>query len=302
VAFSHVFKGHGKNSRLAARLIFILLKIKKMTEIASERKIALRSIVESQMELLRLSLYVATQGPAVYLGKTLKCTLSEAKQKTSQQIAMCAGQSVHTILNCADWRGVPVRDLYPIARSAVESFINAAFLLVEDGAVAERAMRWVTFRAWKLAHRAGRYTLRKGDADKSASAQFSEFSAFKNSDWTSVKVPIRAERVAEISGKRCGYRLLAAYDLIYPLSSEVIHGSPFGVNFFYQAHLPPNPTVEDFRQATDIQVEDLLIAWLMPRLATSRRSFGRSKCPAHIWRSKGCSINYWYLRGWSRNR
>jgi hypothetical protein len=173
---------------------------------------------------------------------------------------MGAGQSVHTILKCAEWRGIPVRDLYPIARSSVESFINAAFLLVEDETAAERAVRWVAFRAWRQAHRAGRYTLRNGDADKSVPSEFSEFRAFKDSDWTSEKVPDRAKWVAEVVGKRAGYRLLAAYDLIYPLSSEVIHGSPFGVNFFYQAHMPPPPTIEDFRQATGIQIEDILIA------------------------------------------
>lgn len=231
-----------------------------MPEELYERLNALKSIVEGQMELLRVALYVATQGPTVYQGESLNCRLNEAKQKTSQPIAMSAGQSVHTILKCADWRGIPVRDLYPIARSAVESFINAAFLLVEEEAVAERAMRWVSFRAWKQTHRAGRYTLRAGESDISLPAEFSEFKAFKDSDWTSKKVPERAERVAQIAGKRAGYRLLAAYDLIYPLSSEVIHGTPFGVNFLYQAHLPTNPTVEDFRHATAIQVEDILVA------------------------------------------
>lgn len=226
----------------------------------NERQSELTSIVEGQMELLRVALYVATQGQAVFQGEPINCELSEAKQKTSQFIAMSAGQSVHTILKCSEWRGIPVRDLYPIARSAVESFINAAFLLVEDEAVAERAVRWVSFRAWKQIHRAGRHTLRMGSNDNSTPHEFSEFKAFKDSDWTSKKVPERAERVAEIAGKRAGYRLLAAYDLIYPLSSEVIHGSPFGVQFFYQAHLPTNPTVEGFRQATGLQVEDILTA------------------------------------------
>jgi hypothetical protein len=32
------------------------------------------------------------------------------------------------------------------------------------------------------------------------------------------------------------------------------------VNYFYQAHLPPAPTVKDFKDATAKQLEDLLFA------------------------------------------
>lgn len=236
-----------------------------MGEIASERQSALKSIVESQMELLRLSLYVATQEPVVYQGENLRCTLSEAKLKTSQHIAMGAGQSVHTILKCAEWRGIPVRDLYPIARSAVESFINAAFLLVEDESAAERAMRWVKYRAWKEVNRAvgsGELTLRLSSSPDEVSlpAEFAEFTAKGASrEWSTLDTPSRIRRVGEIAGKKAGSRLLGAYALIYSVSSEIIHGSPFGVNFFMQAHMPPSGTVEGFREATGKQVEDILI-------------------------------------------
>ena len=72
--------------------------------------------------------------------------------------------------------------------------------------------------------------------------------------------PTRLRRVGEAAGKKAGSRLLAAYTLIYATSSEVIHGSPFGANYFYQAHLSPTANVEDFRQGTGKQVEDILVA------------------------------------------
>lgn len=109
----------------------------------------LKSIVEAQLKLLDMALFVATQGPIQFRGETFSCSLTESKLKTSQMIAMCAGQSATTLLNCSNWRGIPVRDLYPIARSCVESFINAAYLPVEDDSVAERAVRWTTYRSWK---------------------------------------------------------------------------------------------------------------------------------------------------------
>lgn len=230
-----------------------------------EHQALLKKIVKEQMELLRLSLYVTTQGPAEYQGEQLRCVLSEAKLKTSQYIALGAGQSVRTILKCADWRGIPVRDLYPIGRSVVESFINASFLLVEDEKIAKRAVRWVRYRAWKEVNRqvgSGDFTLSLSSSpgDPIPPAEFAEFTA-KGAcrEWSTFDTPSRIRRVGEIAGKKAGSRLLGAYALIYTISSEVIHGSPFGVNFFHQAHLPHNPTAESFREATGKQVDDILI-------------------------------------------
>jgi hypothetical protein len=158
-----------------------------------------------------------------------------------------------------------VRDIYPIARSSTESFINAAFLLVEDEAAAERAVRWVKYRAWKEVNRtvgSGQFSLRSStmQADENPPVEFAEFTAKGASrEWFTLDTPSRIRRVGELAGKKAGSRLLGAYSLIYSVSSEIIHGSPFGVNFFHQAHMPQNPTVEDFREATGKQVEDILV-------------------------------------------
>nr|WP_319565950.1 hypothetical protein [uncultured Rhodoferax sp.] len=236
-----------------------------MTSDIDEHQALLKIIIEEQMELLRLSLYVATQGPAEYRGETLRCVLSDAKLKTSQHIALGAGQSINTIMKCSDWRGIPVRDLYPIARSVVESFINASFLLVEDESIAERAVRWVRYRAWKEVNRqvgSGKFSLNISSSfgDPAPPAEFVEFTA-KGAcrEWSTCDTPSRIRRVGELAGKKAGSRLLGAYALIYSVSSEVIHGSPFGVNFFSQTHLPQNSTVENFREATGKQVNDILV-------------------------------------------
>lgn len=234
-----------------------------MENYVSERQSALESIIEEQMELLRLSLFVATQGPVAFQGETLSCSLSEAKLRTSQPIAMAAGQSVRTILKCAGWRGIPVRDLYPVARSAVESFINSSFLLVEDEAVVERAVRWMKYRAWREGNRtvgSGLFTLHVSSPERiEAPVEFAEFTAKKACrEWSLLTAPGRLDRVGQLAGKKAGSRLLGAYALVYHISSEIIHGSPFGVNYFYQAHLSTNPTTEDFKSSTGKQVEDIL--------------------------------------------
>lgn len=236
-----------------------------MSSNPAEQQTLLTGIINEQMELLRLSLYVATQGPAEYRGAKLRCSLSEAKLKTSQHVALGAGQSVHTIMKCADWRGIPVRDLYPIGRSAVESFINASFLLVEDESIAERAVRWVRYRAWKEVNRqvgSGEFTLSISSSSDGSTppGEFEEFTA-KGAcrEWSHLDTPSRIRRVGELAGKKAGSRLLGAYALIYSVSSEVIHGSPFGVNFFHQAHSEQTATTECFREATAKQVNDILL-------------------------------------------
>lgn len=233
-----------------------------MPKTASE---PLQSVIRDQLELLRLSLYVATQGPAEYQGEVLACTLPEAKQKTSQLMAMCAGQSVNTLLTCAHWQGIPVRDLYPIARSAVESFINAAYVLAEADSVAERAARWVRYRAWREVNRtvgSGAFTLRVSADGAEVPAEFVEFTDKGASrEWATVDAASRVRRVGELAGHKAGGRLLAAYALIYAASSDVIHGTPFGANYFYQVFQSSGAaTVNDFREGTGRHVAHILSA------------------------------------------
>lgn len=230
----------------------------------AEQLAALKAILKEQSELLTLSLYVTTQGPVTYEGEHLSCAIGAAKLRTSQHIAMCAGQSIQTILKCSEWRGIPVRDLYPIARSTVESFINAAFLLAENDSVAERAARYVSYAQWKHLNRSvgsGKFSLQLSAQDSDSdtvSPEFPEFEGRGNGVWTKLDVPSRIRVVGQLTGRKAGSRLLAAYSLIYSTSSEIIHGSPYGVNYFYQAYLPNEASVDDFRDATGKQLVDIL--------------------------------------------
>ena len=223
----------------------------------------LRNIINKQLELLHLTLYVTTQGTLEHEGEIYTSSLTEEKLKTSQPIAMAAGQTVNTLLKCSDWKGIPVRDLYPIARSCIESFINASFLIVEGNEKAQRAVRWVTYRAWKQHNRnvgAGKFAIQISSKEPPP-VEANEFKRKGASrEWSEYDTPTRLKRVGELAGNKAGSRLLAAYALIYATSSEIIHGSPYGVNYFYQAHLPPSPTVEDFQEASQRQLEDLLYA------------------------------------------
>lgn len=221
-----------------------------------------------QLEFLRLALFVASQGPSTYEGETLTCSLPDAQRRTSTLLAMGAGQSVQSLLHIAKQRGIPVRDAYPIARSAIESFVNASYLLAESNVVADRAIRYIEFATWRQHNRkfgSGEYSIEvRSDPDPASTlaTKFPEFTGKGNGSWTNLDMPSRIRRVGELAGRKAGSRLLAAYGLTYSLSSEIIHGSPFGASFFYSAHLNGEHSTEAFVAGTVRQLEEVFIAVL----------------------------------------
>lgn len=229
---------------------------------------ALRGLGLLQLEFVRLALYIASEGPAELEGEKLVCSLSEPQRRTSTLLAMAAGQSMNTVLRMAKLRGIPVRDAYPVARSAIETFVNAAYLLSESDEVSERAIRHVDYAAWKHHNRqvgSGEYSLEISsdqDPKHTVATRFAEFQGKGQGTWSPLDVPSRIRRVGELAGKRAGSRLLASYALIYGLSSEVIHGSPFGVSYFYMGRLTSEATPEAFGEGTTRQLEEILIALL----------------------------------------
>lgn len=109
---------------------------------------ALRGLAMLQQEFLRLALFVASEGPTTFEDEKLTWTLGDGQRRISTFLAMAAGQLLETLLHFAKLRGIPVRDAFPIARSAIESFVNASYLLVESDNIAERAIRYIDFAAW----------------------------------------------------------------------------------------------------------------------------------------------------------
>jgi len=153
-------------------------------------------------------------------------------------------------------------------RAAVETFINASYLLAESDDVAARAIEHASYATWRHYNRRignGDFTLdlhADPDPQGTLEREYSEFSGKGAGSWTKLDVPSRIQRVGKLVGRRPGARLLAAYGLIYSLSSEIIHGSPYGANYFYFGHADGGSTVEEFRAWTARQLENVLIAAL----------------------------------------
>jgi hypothetical protein len=248
----------------------------------------LRGLAMLQQEFLRLALYVASQGPATFEGERLVCSLGDSQRRISTHLAMGAGQSLETLLRMAKLRGIPVRDAYPVARSAFESFLNASYLLAESDEVASRAIRYIDYAAWKHFNRkrgSGEFSLDiRSDSDPQVTLvkQFPDFSGKGKGSWTNLKVPDRIEIVGKLVGRRAASRLVAADFLIYSLSSEIIHGSPFGVSYFFSAYQMGEKTTENFRAATVCQLEEILIGVLHAGCGYLAAFFGKQDMKAPL--------------------
>lgn len=234
---------------------------------ASDKQVIeeLRTIIGAQQELLRMTLWVMSQGPADFFGHKVSCVLDWEQVRAATATSLGAGQSVNTILAGSANVGIPVRDLYPITRAVVEGFINASFFVTQPVEVSERAMKHKDYAAWKHTNRSignGDFAFKlSSDPDPKATAakMFPEFTGRGQDSWSSLDAPSKINRIGMVDG-RSGGALLSAYALVYAVSSEIIHGSVYGMSYFMSAHNQGEESVEAFQAGTEAQVVNILTA------------------------------------------
>lgn len=225
----------------------------------------LREVIPKQQELLRLVLYVLSEGPAEFLGQRFTSTLELDTARAVGAVAMGAGQSMNTVLKLSYEEGIGVRDMYPIARAVVEGFVNAAFFVTQPVEVARRALRHKDYAAWKHANRvvgSGNFMIKVGSEDDIRpflEKEFPEFAGKGQGSWTNLDVPSRIRCVGE-AVQAAGGALLGAYGGIYAASSEIIHGSVFGAAYFYSRHTGDPKPEEGFKRSVLQQRIDILSA------------------------------------------
>lgn len=223
----------------------------------------LRTVIAAQQELLRIALYMMTQGPIAFSDQELKCSLEEDQVRAACAVAMGAGQSLNTILKLSDDQGIGIRDLYPIARSVVEGFLNAAFFVTQPIDISRRALEHRHFAAWKHHNRIignGDIMIAIGAANPKTEAArlFPDFAGKGKDSWTTLSAVDRINKIGKVV-KASGGALIGAYAGIYAVSSEIVHGSVYGMSYFFSTHVREQ-TVEGFKSGTVEQVIDILIA------------------------------------------
>lgn len=225
----------------------------------------LRAVIADQQELLRICLYVMTQGPVQYKWQLLSNGLDSDKIRAAAGVAMGAGQSLNTLVKLSEEKTLIVRDMYGIARTVIEAFINAAFFVTQPIDVAQRAIRHVEYASWKHHNRiigSGEMMFAVNsdeDPKKTLQEKFPEFAGKGQGSWTTLDAPSRIDRIGR-EVRAAGGALLGAYGMIYAVSSEIIHGSVYGMNYFFSSHTKDRTSVESFRHGVQEQLIDILSA------------------------------------------
>lgn len=225
----------------------------------------LRAVIQGQLELLNLILFVVSEGPVLRQRQWLVCVLDRDQARATAAVAMGAGQSLNTILSNSTERGLAVRDIYPIARAVVEGFINAAFFTTQPAEVSQRALKHRHYAAWKHSNRvigSGEFMMTLGnDPEPKATAArlFPEFAGRGQESWCSLDTASKISRIGKVV-RASGGALLGAYAGIYSVSSEIIHGSVYGMSYFMSAYSGREQTTEAFQLGTEEQMIDILSA------------------------------------------
>ena len=156
------------------------------------------------------------------------------------------GVSIHSVLALTQRRDMAIRDGFGIARSAAETAVNAAYIAVGGQPIAEKAVRHMQQKRWRDLHREtsiGGWRMTVGrdvgltpedvPGLPEALEEYTNKRGHEVRDWTPMTIEQRIDAVTERC-KRAGICFGAAVFAVYRPSSELLHGTYYGVNYFWQ--------------------------------------------------------------------
>ncbi len=159
------------------------------------------------------------------------------------------GVSINSVLQLTTTPSMAIRDCFGIARSAAETAVNAAYISTGGSELAKRAYQHMRQKRWRDLRRTvtigGQTTtmVRNINAEPSdfpgLQAALDEFTTKKGQevrDWTPDNIQTRISKIEPVS-KQASISLAASVFSIYRPSSELLHGSFYGVNYFWQGSL-----------------------------------------------------------------
>lgn len=156
------------------------------------------------------------------------------------------GVSVHSVLALTRERDMGIRDCFGIARSAVETAVNAAFITVSGEPMAEKAVRHMRQKRWRDLRRQGQVGDHRIAVARDVGLEVNDLPGLREAldeftnkrgdeirDWTPENLE---KRIATISNRhrRAGLCLGVASFSVYRPASELLHGTYYGVNLFWQ--------------------------------------------------------------------
>lgn len=175
--------------------------------------------------------------------------------ETLLPLTLAAGASAHSLLLLTEKVGLSVRDAFGVARSITETATNALFLMASGPALAERAQRHAAQRALRYARQEWRigdelvqpFGEWKSDGGSSKQSELlSEFTSKKGRElnWISDSVEQRIDFIQTNFSPKVGVSIRASFYMNYRESSEILHGSLYGILFFLGATIPRGSDTE----------------------------------------------------------
>jgi hypothetical protein len=168
-----------------------------------------------------------------------------SRERAALLLTQAIGVSLHSLSILLDKSFMGARDAFGISRSICEGAVNACYLMMSDDAVLEKATR----HAMQKMHREANKDVKLGGVRLNVSAglnvpvsdmpglsealrEFTRNNGSEIRDWSDKSIDQRIEYVASRLPE-CGTSLAASRLLIYGVSSEIIHGSLYGVIYFW---------------------------------------------------------------------
>jgi hypothetical protein len=190
-------------------------------------------------------------------GKKMREESTQMPDEVRQAISLllqAVGASTHTLVRISDPPGLATRDCYSVARAILEASANICFIMAEGPAAAGKALRHArqkAFRDFQRYSEIGQSVIRltyKGPLNAvntgALEADIAEFTARSGREkgWIDESIDERIEAAGRHFGDVVLKRLHFARFMIYRHSSEILHGTLFGVLFFLGATNPKQPT------------------------------------------------------------
>ena len=158
------------------------------------------------------------------------------------------GSSSDTLDFLSKAPGLQTRDCYSIARSIVEIAVNICFIIAEGEVAAERAARHARQKSWRDLNREsviGDSIIRlfydeAPDPSTRLRQEIDEFTAQsgREKSWIDLSVDERIARIGQKLGQSIVTSLHWARFAVYRHSSEILHGTFFGVLYFFGQTIP----------------------------------------------------------------
>lgn len=165
--------------------------------------------------------------------------------QVSTLLFQALGSSSNTVLLLSESPGLQTRDCLSIARSIIETAINICFIIAEGPEVADKALRHARQKSSRDMNRRSRIGdsliqlkyLAKPDInlDENIQQEIQEYTSRSGREkgWIDISIDKRIEKI----GQKYGYWVLTNLHMarfgIYRHSSEILHGTLFGVMYFY---------------------------------------------------------------------